>query len=755
MDFNDKKSGLKLDNSDPYSLKFKTFDDATKYSESICNKSNDCIGFWPAFFQKEALYMAGYFNNEIKNKIDYAVYVNDRDQNNPQINYKKYPYSTIDNTKNDSPIGIKTIREIDPFDKKSEKRDVSLTTCKKMCDDDKNCYGIEMNTPGLGNSCTTLSKEILDPTKIQEGMGDKNKFEVFFKNSVSTDENKNSVSTEKPNNYTEKKLDHMIDMKNSYINNDEKSFPSNYIDKDKIKNIKTYDDLLNYNKLMCDKNKDCFGFLSKKITQDELNKMKPEDFQKIAESSSNFIFFNDKIKASSNIYVNDRNENNPNINYKKNPNSTLKKIEYSIIDTIPETKRIYNKDDPKNPIIEKNDISLDTCKKKCNDNKDCYGIGDFFNFEKVCITYKKDALKPENIIPNKEEIDFISNAINSNFSIYYKDIPNKNTLSNIGVDITGSRPSQSGSSWSNSVSQKTKNLYSKEDCEVGTLCSTQNGFGIYNNDCDCIVNTEEENNGITSYLENNEECNLQCDTNNSNNSNNLNKNFNKILSELDEKNKIKCYPNDTNFSKICSDQSPTYGVKSINSCDKDTSSVVCDPNYLNGKYTGTSIITPCLNKTDDFDVWCKYYNNKPVPEGYNINSIGVKNLLVGKEGECYLNNNIPDNSKARGVCDYNYIDNITKISSSNLKDNNFTDCSSINSNFNILCDNLSKRSIASEIMGYDCNPGFARAKCINRNDAFIKNNQTNNLSNDTLTNNIFDENKNASRNFCQTKCKKN
>jgi hypothetical protein len=426
----------------------------------------------------------------------------------------------------------------------------------------------------------------------------------------------------------------------------------------------------------------------------------------------------------------------------------LKDYNNAIIDSRSETELIYNSDNKKWE-TKKNDVSLDICKKKCNDDKDCYGIGDFFSFQKACVTYKKDALKSENIISDQKLIDYWCNLINSIFSIYYKDVdtPNKILSKNIGFDVTGSRPSQSGSSWSNNISQKTKNLFNKKNCEVGYSCSTPNGFGTYNSNCDCIVNSIEK-----VYQENQEECNLQCDLNKNKD---LNKNSQNNQNNLNQKNAIKCYPNNSNFSKICSDQNPMYGVKQINLCnDKNTSSVICDSNYLNGKYIGNPIITPCLNKTDDFDVWCKYYNTKPVPDGYNINSIGVKNLLVGKEGECYLNNN-PDNSKARAICDYNYIQNVTKINSSNLKNNNFTDCSPINSNFNILCSNISKTSIASEIMGYDCNPGFARAKCIDGDSIFIDNNSSNNLSNDILATNVFDENKIASRNFCRTNCKKN
>lgn len=767
----------KSSTEDYKSKNIKTANDALKYYESNCNNNSDCVAFLEPNFDPKynsAYDRSVYLNNKINNKIFINIYTNDRDQNNSQINYKEFPNSTVKNMYDDD-IVIKMIGEKErTFEngkmKITKTNDISLPACKKLCNENKDCYGIQTGTIIGGNACVTFKKKILDTSNIipvnYDNLGEIGKVSnIYYKNdylnSISTDKNdenennlstektNNSLSTENLNNYTEKKLDHMLDM-DCLINTDSKPLPPNYIDKDKIKNIKTYDDLLNYNKLICDKNKDCFGFFSKKIDKKELDKFKPEDFQKMTETYGNFIFFNDKInnKISSNIYVNDRNENNPNINYKKNPNSMLKDYNNATIDWIQETQSIYNNDNKKWE-TKKNDVSLDICKKKCNDDKDCYGIGDFFNYQKACVTYKKDALKSENIISDQKQIDSWCNLINSTFSMYYKDIPNKNSSKNIGFDVTGSHPSQSGSSWSNNITQKTKNLFNKKNCEVGYSCSTPNGFGTYNSNCDCIVNSIEKNNE-KKYEENQEECNLQCD------SNNLNKNKNLNQNNLNQKNTIKCYPNNSNFSKICSDQNPTYGVKQINLCDdRNTSSVVCDSNYLNGKYVGTSILTPCLNKTDDFDVWCKYYNTKPVPDGYNINSIGVKNLLVGKEGECYLNNNNPDNSKARAICDYNYIDNVTKIKSSELKNNNFTDCSPINSNFNILCSNLSKTSIASEIMGYDCNPGFARAKCIDGDSIFIDNNSSNNLLNNMLINNVFSDVNVNDNNYCRTNCKKN
>lgn len=216
-------------------------------------------------------------------------------------------------------------------------------------------------------------------------------------------------------------------------------------------------------------------------------------------------------------------------------------------------------------------------------------------------------------------------------------------------------------------------------------------------------------------------------------------NFNKPIVEIPNDNDVKsgnyatrtvkpldndCYPNSTNFDVICKSQNPKYGVKKITPCDNNNSKVSCDSNYINGKqYNPPLIITPCINKSDDFDTWCRFYSNKnSVPEGYNINSIGVYKLLESDEGDCYLTNGKPDTSSARAVCDYNHSEGLPKLFPVNEKisDNIFTDCLQMNSNFVSACANKVnieyKDAHADQIMGYDCNPGYGRAKCLKKGD---------------------------------------
>ena len=318
-------------------------------------------------------------------------------------------------------------------------------------------------------------------------------------------------------------------------------------------------------------------------------------------------------------------------------------------------------------------------------------------------------------------------------------------------------------------------------CNVGSQCETESGFGILNKNCECIVDG------------------------------NLNK-------KVDKKEKIKkmdkkdtdyiplspytpsdCYPNDsTNFLEICHKKySPEYGIKEKIPCNNTHSRVICEKNYINGKHYGNNtVITPCLNKSEDFNTWCRYYNKKSPPDGFNNNSIAAKKILVGKYGDCFNNNGKSDEHKARAICDYNHYDTVLKLSpldpnlntindifekdhhqkknSNKLNNHNeqnmdnlgssdildvFTDCYPMETtNFKEKCSELLntdiKNTVASQIIGYDCNPGFSRARCFTGKQRFRNYNQYNDddnnnccdtsssdtSSSDTLSENISSHN---------------
>lgn len=260
------------------------------------------------------------------------------------------------------------------------------------------------------------------------------------------------------------------------------------------------------------------------------------------------------------------------------------------------------------------------------------------------------------------------------------------------------------------------------NCSPGTSCKTlNNGWGLYNNNCICIplnINYEEEEEELEEIIQQRIEQRIQR------------REQEQIYQDID----YECLPNNTNFDEICRNKNPSYGIKTLIKCDESTSKVVCEHNYINGvKYSDTDTITPCLNKSDDFDTWCRYYTNiNNIPPGYNVNSIGAKHTLVGAEGGCYLNDGKSDNHSARAICNNNYMENIKKLEPANNKIdyNIFTECSPLNdtNNFNLKCNTLMPNTnpediFVTQIMGYDCNPGYGRAKCIKNDDALSFDNE--------------------------------
>ncbi len=181
-----------------------------------------------------------------------------------------------------------------------------------------------------------------------------------------------------------------------------------------------------------------------------------------------------------------------------------------------------------------------------------------------------------------------------------------------------------------------------------------------------------------------------------------------------------------NYNDLCkSNNHPTYGVYSINKCINDLSkyTVVCKNNYINGNHyppNKNEIITPCVLNNSDFNDTCKYYNTTNVPKGNSKNGFGAKNILTGKNGDCYNNDGTPNNNKSRIICNYNNsygIPNIKKTYN-NINYNDFTDCLISNTNFTSKCKDIinDNNAMAVEIMGYDCNPNYLRAKCITKNN---------------------------------------
>jgi hypothetical protein len=256
--------------------------------------------------------------------------------------------------------------------------------------------------------------------------------------------------------------------------------------------------------------------------------------------------------------------------------------------------------------------------------------------------------------------------------------------------------------------------------DEGNRCRNSLGWGIYNSTGECIVGKGPTN--LDTDIEKiSQSDNLEGELNFINNLDNEN-NFSETDGDYSE-----CMSNNLNFEAYCRSQNPSYGLKSVKRCTDNTKSkVICNPDYINQVFYGTNtIITDCLNKSDDFDTWCRFSSDKSsIPPGFNINSIGSTKLLVGDQGGCFLSNGNPDYRKARAICDYNNMEQLPKIQNENthINDyNKFTSCLPNNSNFLTACSEILRepnidKVIADEIMGYDCNPNYFRAKCYKSKD---------------------------------------
>jgi len=186
------------------------------------------------------------------------------------------------------------------------------------------------------------------------------------------------------------------------------------------------------------------------------------------------------------------------------------------------------------------------------------------------------------------------------------------------------------------------------------------------------------------------------------------------------------------------DYGSQYGVKNIEECsppDPNGVKVKCGKMFFNGKkYTGIyTFATDCYDKSLDFDALCNQYmpnniKNNSKKKGYNVNSAGVSEKLYGINGSCYLNNGESDTSKIRGICNLRSDQTLPRLSpftylnNKEINDNNkFTDCKNIETgNFVDNCSQLldiPKQDVYADINGYDCLPGYGRAKCVDKKSA--------------------------------------
>lgn len=295
-----------------------------------------------------------------------------------------------------------------------------------------------------------------------------------------------------------------------------------------------------------------------------------------------------------------------------------------------------------------------------------------------------------------------------------------------------------------------KNILEYFNCpsdREGYLCNSENGFGICQPDNSCTPISQLNQNIIgnsntASYVSSESTISSESTeyTESSESSKITGSSLSQSIPILDT-----CIDNQ-DFDKLCKTKfNSKSGVKNIitTGCNNNKSQVECGNNWINGVYYGNDLITtPCLDKVNDFDNWCKYYNMNTIPKGYNVNSIGAKDILVGEYGGCYNDNGTSNNNKARAICDYNHIQTLPKLKpyNKNINYNKFTSCIPIDRQFlfDIECVDILNTPLnniyVTEKMGYDCNPGYGRAKCINKSDSISPNN--------IFNNNMFDYNGN-------------
>ena len=293
-------------------------------------------------------------------------------------------------------------------------------------------------------------------------------------------------------------------------------------------------------------------------------------------------------------------------------------------------------------------------------------------------------------------------------------ILNNNIITEKFSSIYGATPGQNKDSWTRGGFSYNGGMGQDQGCVIGGYCNTNDGHGTFNKNCICIVNLNSGNSDNTQ---------LEGDGGIAG-SNRVPRAS--ATSQIGMPSNEGCYPIDsTNFDKICKNQNPKWGIKNYTACaDKNQLRVECGPGYINGvNYGNNTVVTPCLNKSDDFNTWCKYYNDGNIPKGYSVNSIGVKKILIGEDGDCFLNNGTSDINSARAICDYNNMEQIPKLDRANnrINYNNFSSCVPIKSDFTLICSELlgqddKTKVYADQIMGYDCNPGYARAKCLMKSD---------------------------------------
>ena len=279
----------------------------------------------------------------------------------------------------------------------------------------------------------------------------------------------------------------------------------------------------------------------------------------------------------------------------------------------------------------------------------------------------------------------------------------------------------------------------------GGFCSINNEIGIRYSDGSCIPLSSEKSDDVDTTLKfrhydgkpssSSSSSSGSSSSTGSGSASTSGSASNPIVSPHSSNNDNDCVPKNSDYGLICKNRyGINYGVKDIQQCDpaqNDGVKVICGDMYFNkknykkGKYT---FATDCISNSLDLNTMCNYYipkttKNSAKDDGYNINSAGLKIRLKGKYGDCYLHNGKQDEARSRGICDFKHFNEMDRVRPFRFENNynKFTGCHNMeNYNFVNDCKTIlnvdSNKDVFADINGFDCMPGYARAKCINRKE---------------------------------------
>ena len=284
------------------------------------------------------------------------------------------------------------------------------------------------------------------------------------------------------------------------------------------------------------------------------------------------------------------------------------------------------------------------------------------------------------------------------------------------------------------------------------------GFRMYDGlNADCESMESKDAIDVENNLQFNELGNMNSNnSNNSNNSSESEDNDNNDNNDNNEKFKESedlsnsCVPLYSNYGEVCSQYGKNYGIQSKETCEEEEDSVKINCGEL--IFNGVSYIdegeysTGCMDNSLDFDTIC----NEILPsdirdtskkDGYYDRSAGASVILNGKSGDCYNNDGSSNKLKSRAVCNLRSNLEINRIPpfTNTIDYNTFTGCHNMETyTFANECKNLLKLDntddVYADIHGFDCMPGYARAKCINKGKSIHIPSDINKLQKDTNSN---------------------